>query len=82
MTGKRGRRGWGWIRRLPSGQHQAPYPSPATLASTIGSPRLLNVASNCTFRGRRAVRFATPLLLGEHKVDTRGLQRRQTTFDV
>lgn len=28
MVGKRGHRGWGWIRKLPSGNHQASYIGP------------------------------------------------------
>ena len=31
MAGKKGRRGWGWIRRLPSGRYQATYMGPDVL---------------------------------------------------
>ncbi|ODQ96611.1 tyrosine-type recombinase/integrase [Mycolicibacterium holsaticum] len=31
MAGKKGRRGWGWVRRLPSGRYQASYVGPDLL---------------------------------------------------
>ncbi len=31
MAGKKGRRGWGWIRRLPSGRYQGTYVGPDVL---------------------------------------------------
>lgn len=34
MAGKKGRRGWGWIRRLPSGKLQASYIGPDNLRHT------------------------------------------------